>query len=126
MPDITGSSADQHTPSNQQFGAAAPKIALPKGGGALHGIGEKFAANPVTGTGSLTVPIAVSPGRAGFSPQLALSYDSGAGNGPFGLGFSLSFPTITRRTDKGLPKYQDDEESDVFITSRRSAGTRLN
>jgi Salmonella virulence plasmid 65kDa B protein len=126
IPDITGSSADRKSPSNQQFGVAAPKIALPKGGGALHGIGEKFAANPVTGTGSLTVPIAVSPGRARFSPQLALSYDSGAGNGPFGLGFSLSFPTITRRTDKGLPKYQDDEESDVFITSRRSAGTRLN
>jgi Salmonella virulence plasmid 65kDa B protein len=126
MPDITGSSADQKTPSNQQFGVAAPKIALPKGGGALHGIGEKFAANPVTGTGSLTEPIAVSPGRARFSPLLALSYDSGAGNGPFGLGFSLSFSTITRRTDKGLPKYQDDEESDVFITSRRSAGTRLN
>ena len=25
------------------------------------GIGEKFAANPVTGTGSMSVPIAISP-----------------------------------------------------------------
>src|SRR5262245_6391835 len=48
--DITGSSADQKTSSNEKFGVAAPQIALPKGGGALHGIGEKFAANPVTGT----------------------------------------------------------------------------
>jgi hypothetical protein len=64
----------------------APAISLPKGGGAIRGIGEKFAANPVTGTGSMTVPIATSPGRAGFGPQLSLSYDSGAGNGPFGLG----------------------------------------
>ena len=31
---------------------SAPSIALPKGGGAIRGIGEKFAANPVTGTGS--------------------------------------------------------------------------
>ena len=68
---------------------SAPSISLPKGGGAIRGIGEKFAANPVTGTGSMTVPIATSPGRSGFGPQLALSYDSGAGNGPFGFGWTL-------------------------------------
>ena len=33
-------------------------------------MGEKFAANPVTGTGSVTVPIATTPGRSGFGPQL--------------------------------------------------------
>jgi RHS repeat-associated protein len=95
----------------------APAISLPKGGGAIRGIGEKFATNPVTGTGSVTIPIATSPGRSGFGPQLALSYDSGAGNGPFGLGWTLSLPTITRKTDKGLPVYHDDEESDTFILS---------
>ena len=47
-------------------------------------MGEKFSANPVTGTGSLSVPIYTSPGRSGFGPRLSLSYDSGAGNGPFG------------------------------------------
>lgn len=94
-----------------------PAISLPKGGGAIRGIGEKFAANPVTGTGSMTVPIAVSPGRSGFGPQLSLSYDSGSGNGPFGFGWSLSVPSITRKTDKGLPQYRDDEESDVYVLS---------
>jgi RHS repeat-associated protein len=94
-----------------------PAISLPKGGGAIRGIGEKFAANPVTGTGSMTIPIATSPGRSGFGPQLSLSYDSGAGNGPFGLGWSLSLPAITRKTDKGLPRYNDADESDVFILS---------
>src|SRR5262249_40318533 len=81
------------------------------------GIGEKFAANPVTGTGSMTIPIAISPGRSGFGPQLSLSYDSGVGNGPFGLGWSLSLPSITRKTDKGLPQYQDADELDVFLLS---------
>jgi hypothetical protein len=96
---------------------SAPSTSLPKGGGAIRGIGEKFTANPVTGTGSMTVPIAATPGRSGLAPQLALSYDSGSGNGPFGLGWNLSLPEITRKTDKGLPKYQDAKESDVFILS---------
>ena len=97
--------------------SALPSISLPKGGGAIRGIGEKFSANPVTGTGSMTVPIATSPGRSGFGPQLSLSYDSGADNGPFGFGWHLSLPAITRKTDKGLPRYLDDDESDVFILS---------
>jgi hypothetical protein len=92
-------------------------MSLPKGGGAIKGMGEKFAAHPVTGTGSMSVPIATSPGRSGFGTQLSLSYDSGAGNGIFGLGWNLSLPSITRKTDKGLPRYWDSEKSDVFILS---------
>jgi RHS repeat-associated protein len=92
-----------------------PSVALPKGGGAIHGIGEKFQANAVTGTGSLSVPIAASPGRNGFGPKLALAYDSGAGNGPFGLGWGVGLPSIRRKTQQGLPRYRDDEESDRFL-----------
>ena len=106
--------ADQ---SSTSFTASSPKVELPKGGGAIRGIGEKFAANPVTGTGSTTVPIATSPGRSGFGPQLSLTYDSGAGNGPFGIGWNLSLPSITRKTDKGLPQYMDETDSDEFILS---------
>jgi len=83
----------------------------------MHGIGEKFTANAATGTGSMSVPVALSKGRDGFGPTLALTYDSGRGNGPFGLGWSLSVPMITRRTDKGLPNYDDATESDVFVIS---------
>ncbi|MGH7846514.1 MAG: hypothetical protein ACREQW_15280, partial [Candidatus Binatia bacterium] len=50
---------------------APPSISLPKGGGAIRGIGEKFGTNPVTGTGSMAVPIFTSPGRSGFGPQLS-------------------------------------------------------
>lgn len=102
-------------PSDQK--PTVPTIALPKGGAAIRSMGEKFAANPVTGTGSMSVPIATSTGRSGFGPRLSLSYDSGSGNGPFGFGWSLSLRSITRKTDKGLPQYRDDEESDVFILS---------
>ena len=110
-----GNSKDSE-PEKSYF-SPPPAVSLPKGGGAIKGMGEKFAANPVTGTGSMSVPIATSPGRSGFSPQLSLAYDSGAGNGMFGLGWSLSVPSITRKTDKGLPRYWDFEKSDVFILS---------
>jgi len=122
-PDVrqNGQNQQRTTSDNNATGPSgvnqSPAIVLPKGGGAIRGIGEKFAANPVTGTGSTTVPIATSPGRSGFGPQLSLSYDSGSGNGPFGFGWNLSLPSITRKTDKGLPQYRDGEESDVFILS---------
>jgi RHS repeat-associated protein len=106
---------DGVAPPNQA--APAQSISLPKGGGAIRGIGEKFSVNPVTGTGAFTVPIFTSPGRADFSPKLSLAYNSGAGNEPFGLGWHLSIPSVTRKTDKGLPLYDDAQESDVFILS---------
>lgn len=124
MPDFketTPSSVDKGGADNaqgtDQRQGSAPTISLPKGGGAIQSIGEKFAANPVTGTGSMSVPIATSPGRSGFGPQLALSYDSGSGNGVYGFGWNLSLPSITRKTAKGLPRYHDAEESDVFLLS---------
>lgn len=98
---------------------SAPKISLPTGGGAIRGIGEKFQSNAVTGTGKLSVPLALTPGRSGVGPQLAVAYDSGCGNGVFGIGWSLSPGAITRKTDKGLPLYRPEEtaECDVFVFS---------
>ncbi|UIE37907.1 SpvB/TcaC N-terminal domain-containing protein [Leptodesmis sichuanensis] len=107
----------QASESNKSYYSPPAAVELPKGGGAIRGIGEKFAVNPVTGTGSLSLPIFTTPSRSGFSPQLSLSYDSGAGNGVFGLGWNLSVPSVTRKTDKGLPRYFDGEDSDVFILS---------
>src|SRR5215210_2145353 len=116
-PEPSGPRADGPQGGTGGAPSSPPAISLPKGGGAIRGMGEKFSANPVTGTGSLSVPIYSSPGRSGFGPEVSLSYDSGTGNGPFGFGWSLSVPSITRQTDKGLPQYRDAEESDVFILS---------
>src|SRR5690348_13558594 len=94
-----------------------PLLSLPKGGGAIRGTGEKFAVDAATGSGSMSVPIAASTGRSGFGPQLSVAYNSGSGNGPFGFGWALSLPSISRKTDKGLPRYRDAQDSDVFILS---------
>jgi RHS repeat-associated protein len=112
-----GTSGGQAQQGQAEKPSMLPAVSVPKGGGAIRGIGEKFSVAAATGTASLSVPLPVSPGRSGFGPQVDLSYDSGHGNGPFGLGFALATPTITRKTDKGLPRYFDGEESDEFILS---------
>jgi hypothetical protein len=96
-------------------GVTSRVISLPKGGGALQGIGEKFSPDPHTGTGNFTVPIALPAGRDGFQPQLNLVYSTGHGNGPFGLGWGLSVPGVSRQTSKGVPRYDDTQ--DIFILS---------
>jgi hypothetical protein len=88
---------------------------LPKGGGAIRDLGEKISVNAPNGTAGMSLPLPLSPGRSGFIPALQLAYDSAAGNGSFGFGWKLDAPAITRKTDKGLPRYCDGDESDVFI-----------
>ena len=51
----------------------APVLSLPKGGGAISDIGEKFDVNSVTGTASFSIPIPTSPSRSDFYPKLSLS-----------------------------------------------------
>ncbi len=97
------------------YKSAAPSISLPKGGGALKGIDEKFTVNAVNGTASLQVALPLTPGRSGFTPSLSLQYNSGSGNSEFGLGWALSLPAIQRKTDKKLPQYNDAGASDVFL-----------
>src|SRR5215212_3593005 len=99
-----------------------PSITLPKGGGALKGIDEKFEVNAANGTASFNIPFHLSPNRA-FTPQLSLSYNSGTGNSLFGIGWDLGLPAIQRRTDKKLPRYRDSndvtaiEDEDIFVFS---------
>ena len=131
MPTSPGSGAADSAGAHADFSAvagasaastvAAPQLSLPKGGGAIRGMGEKLAINPVSGTGSVSVPIALSPGRDGFGPTLTLGYDSAAGNGPFGLGWSLDVPRVQVSTDKRLPLYHpsapDGDDADVYVLS---------
>src|SRR5689334_25377230 len=109
---------------SNKSGTSDQVISLSKGGGALHGIGETFSPDLFTGTCNFTVPIALPPGRNGFQPQLNLVYSTGNGNGPFGLGWSLSIPGVSRKTSDGVPRYneakhelRESERRDVFILS---------
>src|SRR5690606_38704987 len=83
------------------------------------GMGESFMADLSTGTGTFSVPVALPKGRHGVEPSLKLTYSTGAGNGPVGLGWSLGVPFISRQTDRGLPRYvnrpQWHGEEDTFM-----------
>src|SRR6266699_3235019 len=100
-------------------GGSGQLISLPKGGGAMQGIGEKFSPDLHTGTGNFTVPIALPPGRNGFQPKLELAYSTGAGNGLIGLGRDFGIAGVSRKTSKGVPLYRDaapdPADRDIFI-----------
>ena len=88
---------------------AIPQVRLPKGGGAIKGIGETFQPSPFTGAASFSIPINIPEAR-GLQPDLQLAYSSGGAQSPFGLGFNLSVPNIARRTEKRLPDYSEADE----------------
>ena len=65
-------------------------LALPKGGGAVQPIGTTFDVDLNTGTGSFTIPLELPTGPNAIRPELSLLYSSGAGDGIFGIGWTLS------------------------------------
>jgi RHS repeat-associated protein len=88
-------------------------LSLPSGPGSVEGLGESFEPQLNSGTATYAVPLNL-PAVRGISPQLALEYNSGFGNGYLGMGWRLNIPFIQRQTDKGLPLYQ---ENDTYIES---------
>jgi RHS repeat-associated protein len=51
------------------------------------------------GSANYSIPLKIAPGRGGMQPSVSLNYNSASGNGPLGIGWSLStgFPqSITR------------------------------
>ncbi|KVZ76582.1 hypothetical protein WL22_00835 [Burkholderia ubonensis] len=82
---------------------------LPKGGGSIQGMGETLGNGGPTGQSSLSIPLPTSSGR-GYAPNLALSYNSGQGNGCFGVGWSVPMLSIRRRTSTGVPRYASNDD----------------
>ena len=67
------------------------------------------------GTAEVTYPIALPAGRRGMQPQLVLTYSSGGGDGWLGAGWDLPVPSITVETRWGVPRYDPDHESEVYL-----------
>ena len=109
--------SNERNKTDENFAIQTPTISLPKGGGALKNIDEKFQVNAANGTASFSIPLPYSKTRNDFAPAITLSYNSGSGNSIFGLGWSCDVPFIQRKTDKQLPKYNDTDESDIFLFS---------
>ncbi|WP_316753708.1 SpvB/TcaC N-terminal domain-containing protein [Pedobacter gandavensis] len=115
LPKTNLTRANKSTPSSESSGfkISSPSIGIPKGGGSIRGIDEKISINPVTGSASVSIPLPFSS-AGGSTPSFSLHYDSGNGNGVFGMGWSLDVKTIRRKTSEGIPQYG---ENDIFILS---------
>ena len=68
-----------------------------------------------SGTANMSYPIELPAGRQGMQPNLALTYSSGGGNGWLGVGWDLSVPSITVETRWGVPRYDSQKESEVYV-----------
>ena len=67
------------------------------------------------GTANLSYPIEIPAGRQGMQPNLALTYSSSGGNGWLGVGWDISIPSITVETRWGVPRYNSNWESEVYV-----------
>jgi RHS repeat-associated protein len=82
---------------------AFPVAALPHTVG-TSGVGTVAGSFSVTdgGQAAYTIPISLPPGRGGLTPQLALGYTSGSGNGFVGVGWSLDGLLAITRCNKTI------------------------
>ena len=67
------------------------------------------------GDASLAYPMELPPGRRGLTPELALSYDSGRGNGWVGVGWDMPMRAISIDTRWGAARYHPTQESDTYL-----------
>ncbi len=111
---LTALCSPAHAQETDKSGVKPQVISLPTGAGSIEGLGESFEPQLNTGSAVYSVKIAVPPGVNGHQPALRLQYNSGLGNGPFGIGWNLPLPYIQRQTDKGQPTYRD---GDVIVYS---------
>ncbi|MCZ8260625.1 MAG: SpvB/TcaC N-terminal domain-containing protein, partial [Beijerinckiaceae bacterium] len=100
-------------------GIEAPAIGLPKGGGAIRGLDATFAADGATGGGGMSVALPLPADRTGAPPAIGLVYGTQAANGPFGRGWALTIPAITRKVSNGLPRYLPGEDDDTYLLDGR-------
>ncbi len=87
------------------------------------GVAESPGADLFSGAATTSVAIAVPPGRANMTPELALRYSSQAGRSPYGYGWSLTTGRISRSTKHGVPGY--DNATDTFVLELPTANGEL-
>jgi len=100
--------------------------ALPKGGGAIQGTGKGWGDVGASGMATFEIPLPISPAR-GYAPAMSLAYHSGAGNGPFGLGWGIPLPAVSRRTSHGVPAYTEHDvlvgpDAQIWLPERDAEG----
>jgi len=100
--DGTGSIVTARDPAVRLANTVVP-TAAPTQNGALGETAGSLTAGK-DGSASYFIPIEVPPGRAGMAPELSLTYNSRAGNGPLGVGWSIGGLSQIARCPKPATK----------------------
>ena len=96
-----------------------PFPSLLKGASAIHGMGEKSNANPVTDSGSTTITIPLGPGRSGFTP--ALDYGDGhCDELPLDSRTPANSSAQRRLVHEHLPRFERDSPCNHVLLPNRS------
>jgi len=66
------------------------------------------------GDGTVDFPITLPQGRAGLTPELAVSYNNNGSSGIVGYGWDISMPSITVDTRYGTPLYSTSQETESY------------
>ncbi|MBO7465684.1 MAG: hypothetical protein J6T56_07545, partial [Bacteroidales bacterium] len=67
------------------------------------------------GTAELNYPLDIPPGRNGMQPNLALTYSSSGGGSWLSDGWDIPLSSLSVDTRWGVPRYDADLESDVYL-----------
>jgi YD repeat-containing protein len=119
---VLGCALSFESSAADKSGVGPNTISLPKGPGAIEGLGESFQPTLNTGTAKYGLALKVPPGTAGHAPGLSLGYEGGGGNGPLGFGWTLPMSYVQRRSDHGIPTYGESvgfDRQDTFINETK-------
>jgi len=98
------------SPARAETGVSEQRVVLPDGPGSLGGMGENAQVDLNMGLMRYAVPIEVPEGYTEITPDLELTYSSGNGSSPLGIGWEMPVPSIERMSLRGLPEYTSEDE----------------
>jgi RHS repeat-associated protein len=91
--------------AQDKSGARSGLVKIPEAGGTVGTEGGSFSVTNNKGASQYTLPLPELPTRAGFGPSVQLIYDQFTGDRGqgFGIGWSLSVPSIDASLELGIP-----------------------
>lgn len=91
--------------AQDKSGSRSGLMKVPEAGGTVTSESGSFRISSNKGASQYSLPLPTLPSRAGVGPSVALQYSQFAGDAGqgFGIGWSLSVPSISVSTDQGLP-----------------------
>jgi YD repeat-containing protein len=93
---------------------SARTLKLPDGPASVRGLAEQPTFDVFTAQVNYSVPFTLPAGPASFGPSLSITYSGDLGNGPVGVGWSLSGIAIRRSVRLGVPSYTTADELELM------------